>query len=618
MTSILFETYKDGLCYSRRQNVTLLPCQSLPVIGTSAYGFVGAYENETPIPESLRLTMGWQLHLFAPYQEADEYIDETVIFAGMPNSGYGHFLLDAMARLWYAKNYPDIPVIWDAPALPGLAAPILNLVGIKNKHLFLDKPKWFKEVIFPFPGVAIGDFFLKGHEEFLGAYSGGEIVPGKKLYLSRKNIQRGVVLNEEGIEQLLTSHGFKIYYPEQHSVIDQLHEISTSEVVLGVEGSALHSVVLLKSPVNTRFYALARHRRGGGIFEHIRLQKGLQYTTLNLFKEDKYLSAKSEIDIDVDLLNEILSETDSFSKSESTNKYAISQPAPQNSYVEALKKFKLNLATSELKIYENLRFSDNKEKLRSTSQSICQSVNIKQELNNSMSLATRWGRLNTLGNLIDARSYLEVGVYAGATFNQVGIENKIAVDPKFAFDFNEYQSDNVLFFEMESDEFFAKHTKSNLKFDIIYLDGLHEFEQTFRDLLNCLSFVHDQSLILIDDTLPKHYAASQKLKSDNLLIRKAFDVYDNSWMGDVYRIVPAIHDFLPMYSYLTFPGLGQTVLFRKPRDITSNGSGRRFNGLEDISRLSYVDFLKLCDEGFYNILPTNEEVISTIKSWMRG
>lgn len=124
--------------------------------------------------------------------------------------------------------------------------------------------------------------------------------------------------------------------------------------------------------------------------------------------------------------------------------------------------------------------------------------------------------------------------------------------------------------------------------------------------------------ILIDDTLPKHYAAAQKLKSDNLRIRKAFDVYDNSWMGDVYRIVPAIHDFLPMYSYLTFPELGQTVLFRQPRDVSSNGGGGcRFRGLEEISRLSYVDFLKLKDEGFYNVCSTNEEIIEAVKNWFR-
>lgn len=111
-----------------------------------------------------------------------------------------------------------------------------------------------------------------------------------------------------------------------------------------------------------------------------------------------------------------------------------------------------------------------------------------------LKLNTRDGRLNALGGIIDASNCLEIGVYAGVTFNQVDIANKTAVDPKFAFNFHEYESDSVKFFEIESDEFFAKHVTSNFKFDVIYLDGLHKFEQTFRDLLNCLSFVHDKSI----------------------------------------------------------------------------------------------------------------------------
>lgn len=260
----IYETYKGDLRYSRRYNVTLLPHLSIPHSGTSAYGFVGAYEDQTPIPESIRLTMGWQLHLMAPFQEAVEYVEEAVIYAGMPNSGYGHFLLDAMARLWYAKDHPEIPIIWDETALPALAAPIFDLVGIRNRHLFLDRPMRFREVIFPVPGVAIGDYFLKGHADFLGAFNGGDPIPGKKLYLSRRNMKSGIVVAEEVIEDLVRSHGFQVYYPEQHTVAEQLEEISKSSIVLGVEGSAFHSVVLLKTPIRTRFFALARHRRGGG------------------------------------------------------------------------------------------------------------------------------------------------------------------------------------------------------------------------------------------------------------------------------------------------------------------------------------------------------------------
>lgn len=225
-------------------------------------------------------------------------------------------------------------------------------------------------------------------------------------------------------------------------------------------------------------------------------------------------------------------------------------------------------------------------------------------------ISTRFGRLNAIARLIDASSYLEIGVRKGATFNRVNVKNKHAVDPKFTFDYNLFQSESIKFFEVKSDKFFCDLWKSSIQYDLIFLDGLHVFEQTLRDLLNCLSFVHEESIILIDDTLPTHYAASQKMKSDQSFLRKSGDNIDNSWMGDVYKIVPFVHDFLPMYSYLTFPSHGQTVLFRKSRDVSN---AIRFSGLEEISRLSFVEFLKLKDEGFYNICSTNNEVLEELK-----
>ena len=49
------------------------------------------------------------------------------------------------------------------------------------------------------------------------------------------------------------------------------------------------------------------------------------------------------------------------------------------------------------------------------------------------------------------------------------------------------QSDTTHFFKISSDEFFAHHPPP-APFDIIFIDGLHTFEQALRDLLNSLLF----------------------------------------------------------------------------------------------------------------------------------
>ena len=44
---------------------------------------------------------------------------------------------------------------------------------------------------------------------------------------------------------------------------------------------------------------------------------------------------------------------------------------------------------------------------------------------------------------------------------------------------------------------FADHS-----LDLVYLDGLHTFEQTYRDLCNTLMHAHPATVILVDDTVP--------------------------------------------------------------------------------------------------------------------
>ena len=54
---------------------------------------------------------------------------------------------------------------------------------------------------------------------------------------------------------------------------------------------------------------------------------------------------------------------------------------------------------------------------------------------------------------------------------------------------------------MTSDKFF----KDNEKFDIIFIDGLHTFEQTIKDIDNSIKFLRDKGVILIHDCLFSRY-----------------------------------------------------------------------------------------------------------------
>ena len=109
-------------------------------------------------------------------------------------------------------------------------------------------------------------------------------------------------------------------------------------------------------------------------------------------------------------------------------------------------------------------------------------------------------RINAAARINNARTYLEIGVHNGDTFFDVEIEYKDAVDPHFLFETSPLTSEKVRFFSQTSDAFWT--SDKPLKYDLIFIDGLHTFEQTFRDLLCSMRFSHDRTVWLIDDTLP--------------------------------------------------------------------------------------------------------------------
>ncbi len=206
-------------------------------------------------------------------------------------------------------------------------------------------------------------------------------------------------------------------------------------------------------------------------------------------------------------------------------------------------------------------------------------------------LAQRFQRLNALAKINSASKYLEVGVCKGATFNRVNIPFKVAVDPKFRFNTNDHTDRNTIFHEVTSDEFFAKLASEYDSFDLIYLDGLHTFEQTFRDFCASLRYSHQNTIWLIDDTHPiSLFSADPDLKRARRLQKLVGDER-GAWMGDVYKVVFAIHDFFPQFNYATFPGHGQTVVWTETREDFAPV----WNSLEKISRMKYDDFLEFRD-----------------------
>lgn len=210
---------------------------------------------------------------------------------------------------------------------------------------------------------------------------------------------------------------------------------------------------------------------------------------------------------------------------------------------------------------------------------------------NKRSTIMRHAIINQLGRVNGASSYLEIGVARGMTFRKVNVNHRCGVDPEFRFDFHALEDDKTSFYQLSSDEFFSG-LDSSKKFDLIFIDGLHTFEQTLRDFNNAMCHAHDQTIIIIDDVCPKSVYAAHRLQREAAIFRRMDGLDDPSWMGDVYKVIFFLHDFYPQFTYATMlENHGQTVVWKKKRESFRP----MFSGVEEISRSGYLDYLRVKD-----------------------
>ncbi|MDA7565825.1 class I SAM-dependent methyltransferase [Pontimonas sp.] len=147
-------------------------------------------------------------------------------------------------------------------------------------------------------------------------------------------------------------------------------------------------------------------------------------------------------------------------------------------------------------------------------------------------------RINHLCNLLRGTvRYLEIGVEAGSTFTQIRADSLVGVDPSPLLDIDTLP-ERFDFWRGTSDSFFESYRGP--AFDIIFLDGLHEASQTYRDLVAGVRVLNSGGFILIDDIWPTDFASAVPDRSDSKKMKTRQGISHNRWYGDVYKVLAAV------------------------------------------------------------------------------
>ena len=177
--------------------------------------------------------------------------------------------------------------------------------------------------------------------------------------------------------------------------------------------------------------------------------------------------------------------------------------------------------------------------------------------------------------------YLEIGCDNNICFKSIPVIYKIGVDPD--------RGGNI---KVTSDNFF-KNNKN--RFDVIFIDGLHIYEQCRRDVINALKVLDKNGYIFLHDMTPRNWAEENVPRLKNTL-----------WTGDIWKVAIELSKTKGIDFFVINADMGVGALRKKEENIVYN------DDFENLKDLKFKDFLNL-NENINYIDP--EKGIKIIKKY---
>jgi len=133
--------------------------------------------------------------------------------------------------------------------------------------------------------------------------------------------------------------------------------------------------------------------------------------------------------------------------------------------------------------------------------------------------------------------------------------------------------------------------KNKEKFDLVFIDGLHVYDQVKQDIINSLEVLNNNGVILIHDCLP------EKIWEQNV------PRMNGAWSGDVWKVIPFFRSKSNIDVYTCVADRGIGIIFKR-----SNKNILKLD--QDTKKLKFKDYYY--NYKFYMNLVSSEELENII------
>lgn len=191
-----------------------------------------------------------------PYKDA-EYRDETVVYCGYLVNHWGHFLVEAVTRLWYfLENDPSVDkyVFFidenENREIKANYREFLELLKIWDKLEIINKPITYREVIVPELGITCRKSYTPKLVKVFDAVAENVTVDPswetpEKIYFSRSQFAKGqqFEFGFSSLDNFFEKNGYTILYPEKVPLSRMIHYIRSANTVASLSGSLPHNML---------------------------------------------------------------------------------------------------------------------------------------------------------------------------------------------------------------------------------------------------------------------------------------------------------------------------------------------------------------------------------------
>jgi hypothetical protein len=199
----------------------------------------------------------------------------------------------------------------------------------------------------------------------------------------------------------------------------------------------------------------------------------------------------------------------------------------------------------------------------------------------------RYDLIQRLINKCGYQKYLEIGLGKNCdNFKRINAETKIGIDPYRPDNINDLLNETVLYYEMASEVFLDEHQDVLNGVDIVFIDGLHEYGQVYKECISVMQHLKVGGSVLIHDCNP--FTKEMAIPLSKL---PEYDRLREPWMGDVWKTIVLLRKLYPTWNiYVADTDCGIGIIKKTSNSIEPVSLSQDL--LQEMNNLQYEDLEK--------------------------